>query len=105
MLKRTNDSLSVTTDRREEKLLKLEEAIADLVPYLAEETVSASLMINPLLLVWDGAHDLGPAVARPVETMLTALVHRSTVSTGEVLSLMDETRALAVQAFVLPVPA
>ena len=64
-----------------------------------DQIMSASRVIDPLLEIWGLATEVEPAVAVPVERLLTALVGRELTSLDELTGGMDEVRAaLAAQA-------
>ena len=48
------------------------------------EIISADQMTNPLLEFWSVARRAGPAAARPVEVLISALSHRHLVAADEV---------------------
>ncbi len=85
----------------EDRVERLDRTVAALDPYLREPAVSASTLVNPLLVVWDAAHDVVPDVATPVERLLTGLVHCTTVPATDVLEAVDDARARALQVLVL----
>lgn len=80
---------------------RLDLALASLIPFTRERSVPTSVVINPLLVVWDAAHDVGAEVSGPVESLLTAAVQRATLGADELLACTDEVRALALQETVL----
>lgn len=55
--------------------------------------ISASRVINPLLELWELAVKVDPAVARPVEDLLRALVGRELTTSQELAATMAEVRA------------
>jgi len=90
-----------SVDCDDETLARLDEAIATASMYLTEKWIPTTSVINPLLEVWEAASAIHPAVARPVEGFLTALIHRTTVTPTEINAVADEVRVLAIQASVL----
>lgn len=85
----------------EEGQERFEAALANVAGYLGDDFVPAGLIINPLLLAWDAAHDIDAAVAVPLEELLTGIIHRASVQRKEILEVLDEVRALAVSTAVL----
>ncbi len=79
----------------------LDDAIGALRPYMREEFIYSAALVNPLLVVWGAARAVEADVASPVEGLLTDLMHRTTVTTEEILAAMDEVRARALQELVL----
>lgn len=92
---------SPPSDPVDERVDRLDRAVAGLDPYLPEQSTGAAGLVNPLLVVWDAAQAVHPAVAGPVEDLLTALLHRLTVPTAEVRAVVEETRARALQVLIL----
>jgi hypothetical protein len=90
-----------TVDCDDHTVTCLDEAIATASTYLTENWIATTVLINPLLEVWEAANAVHPAVARPVEEFLTVLIHRTTVTPAEVNAMVDEVRVLALQASVL----
>jgi hypothetical protein len=90
-----------TFDCDDETMARLDEAIATASTYLSERWTPTTSLINPLLEVWEAAHAIHPAVARPVEGLLPTLIHRTTVTPAEITAMADEVRVLALQASVL----
>ncbi len=88
-------------DCDDQTLARLDEAIATTSMYLTEKWIATTSLINPMLEVWEAAHAIHPAVARPVEEFLTTLIHRTTVTPAEINAMADEVRVLALQASVL----
>ena len=82
-------------------MARLDEAIAELGPYLTETIIPTGQVINPLLDVWDAAHNIHPYASSPVEQLLTVLVARAWVPPAELSSTLDEVRSSALQASVL----
>lgn len=89
------------TEPVEDRVSELDGAIGALTPYLREEFIYAAALVNPLLLVWGAAEEVEPDVASPVESLLTDLLHRTTVGADEVFAAIEEVRARAVQVLVL----
>jgi hypothetical protein len=90
-----------TIDCDDQTLARLEEAIATASTYLTENWIATTSLINPMLGVWEAANAIHPAVARPVEKLLTMLIHRTTVTPADINAVVDEVRVLALQAAVL----
>ncbi len=84
-----------------ESVERLDRALASLGAFTTERAVPTSVVINPLLVVWDAAHEVGAEVSGPVEALLTAAVQRTTLGPDELVSCSDEVRALALQETVL----
>lgn len=82
----------------------LERALTALMEFTRDRSVPASVLVNPLLVVWDTAHGIGPDVSGPVEALLTVAVHRASIGSDEVIACVQEVRAFAVQEAVLSVP-
>ncbi len=80
-----------TAESRDE----LDRAIDRLVAETGQGVLSVSRVVNPLLQLWSVARDLDPAVAQPIENLLTALVGRSLTTSGEIAATMAEVRAAA----------
>lgn len=85
----------------DEALGILEASLRPVVPFIKERFVSASAVVNPLLSVWDAAHDLGPTVSEPVEELLTMAVQRSVITGQEIAACVEAVRALAAQEVIL----
>ena len=83
------------------RLVRLDEAIAVLAPYLRETVIPTGRIINPLLDVWDAAHSIAADVSSPVEQLLTTLVTRHLITPTELVSVLDKARIAALQATVL----
>lgn len=79
----------------------LERAVGTLMDFAADKQIPASVLVNPLLVLWDAAHEVDPAVSAPVEALLTVAVHRSTLGSDELIGCLQEVRALAIQEAVL----
>ncbi len=79
----------------------LERAVASVMEFAADKQIPASVVVNPLLVLWDAAHEVDPLVSVPVEALLTVAVHRSTLGSDEVIGCIQEVRALAIQEAVL----
>lgn len=79
----------------------LERTLLALEPFTREARVPASVMINPLLDVWDAAHQIGPDVTLPVEALLTLAVHRSMLLAEEIDAGAKATRQRAVETSLL----
>lgn len=84
-----------------ESVERLDRALTSLGAFTSDRAVPTSVVINPLLVVWDAAHEVGAEVSEPVESLLTAAVQRTTLGADELLSCSDEVRALALQQTVL----
>ena len=82
---------------------QLDRGLALLMEFTRDDSIPASILVNPLLVVWEAARDVGIEVSGPVEAMLTAAVRRSTLTADEVRSCVHEVRALALQETVLSV--
>lgn len=85
----------------EEGVQRLDQALATLGQFTRDRAVPTSAVINPLLVVWDAAHEVGEEVSSPVEALLTAAVQRTTIGSDELVSCVEEVRALALQETVL----
>lgn len=83
---------------------QLDRTVDLLMEFTRERYVAASVLVNPLLVVWDAAHAVGVDVAAPVEALLTVAVQRSTIAADEIRGCVQEARALAVQEAVLSEP-
>jgi hypothetical protein len=79
----------------------LDKALAAVKPYMREQIIPATQVINPLLDVWAAAQSIHPSVAGPVEGLLTKLACRSMATPSELLAALDEVRLAAVQVNVL----
>ena len=79
----------------------LDRALVVLLAYTAEKRVPASAVINPLLVAWDAAHEVGPGVAGPIEDLLTAAVHRAALEASEIVACVDEVRIHVLEMAVL----
>jgi hypothetical protein len=90
-----------TVDCDDRTMARLDEVIAMASAYVTEKWIPTTSLINPMLEVWEAANAIHPAVARPVEEFLTALIHRTTVAPDEIGAVVDETRLLALQASVI----
>lgn len=84
-----------------ESVERLDRALASLGAFTTDRAVPTSVVINPLLVVWDAAHEVGAEVSEPVEALLTAAVQRTTLGADELLSCSHKVRALALQEMVL----
>ncbi|HLI15374.1 MAG TPA: hypothetical protein VKV23_04890 [Acidimicrobiales bacterium] len=73
----------------------LDEAIDELLGRFADQAVSVSRVINPLLDIWSLARDVHPEVAAPVERLLVALNRRTLTSAKELAATLEEVRAAA----------
>ncbi len=93
------DEWSIDCD--DQTMARLDEAIVTASTYLTEKWIATTCLINPMLEVWEAANAVHAAVARPVEELLTVLIHRTTVTPAEVEAVVDEVRVLALQASVL----
>lgn len=85
----------------QEDVQRLDRALATLGQFTRDRAVPTSAVINPLLVVWDAAHEVGEEVSSPVETLLTAAVQRTTLGSDELVTCAEEVRALALQETVL----
>jgi hypothetical protein len=85
----------------EQTMARLDESIAVASTYLTEKWIATTSLINPMLEVWEAANAIHPAVARPVEELLTMLIHRTTVTPDEIRTVADEVRGLALQASII----
>jgi hypothetical protein len=90
-----------TVDCDEQTLARLDEAIATSSAYLTEKWIATTTLINPMLEVWEAANAIHPTIARPVEELLTVLIHRTTITPAEINAVAHEVRTLALQASVL----
>jgi hypothetical protein len=88
-------------DAADQTLARLDEAIGRASTYRTQRWIATTCLINPMLEVWEAAHAIHPAVSRPVEELLIVLVHRTTITPAEINRVVDEVRALALQASVL----
>ena len=93
--------MSITTVPSSAALERLDQAVAGLGPFLAESFIPTSAVTNPLLVVWEVAHEIDPCVSSPVEHLLTVLVARTWLTPSELTATMDEVRAAASQAILL----
>jgi hypothetical protein len=84
----------------DQTLARLDETINIVCTFLTENWIATAVLINPMLGLWEAANTIHPAVARPVEEILTMLIHRTTVAPAEVNAVLDELRVLALQASV-----
>ena len=82
-------------------LALLDEVVAKLVPYMTEAIIPTGQVVNPLLDVWEAAHAIDPIASSPIEHLLTSLLTRAWVTRAELLSVLDEVRASALQATLL----
>lgn len=81
-----------------EQVEAVEKSIAVVFGYLHDDPVPASLLVNPLLDVWEVVQKVDGAVGRPVEALLPTLLQRSLVRAEEIVPVLEETRALLLQA-------
>lgn len=80
---------------------RLDAASSVVHSYLHEPFSSCAVLVNPLLGLWDAAHEIDPAACSPVEELLTVLLQRSIISSAEVMAVIDDVRARAIQGSVL----
>lgn len=76
---------------------ELEKQVDEFLHKYDDTVISRSRVVNPLLGIWKLASDIDPAVAGPVEQLLTTLGHRQVVSGTELEATMDEVRKLLLE--------
>jgi hypothetical protein len=86
-----------TMDERTERL---EAAIESFLATYDQPAISASRPINALLEIWGLATEIDPAVAAPVESLLTALVGRELTTGAELATVMEDLRLTLVERSV-----
>ena len=74
----------------QDRVSRLQQALDELRASYTAPMLSARHMIDPLLDVWGLAAAVDHSAAVPVETLLTALVHRSVVTPTELSSIAQE---------------
>lgn len=75
--------------------------MAGLDSFLQETYIPTSAVTNPLLVLWDAAHDIDPVVSSPVEHLLTALVTRTWVTPAELSATVEQVRTAESEANLL----
>jgi hypothetical protein len=98
---RREETGETRTAPTEAALAHLDQALAALNPSLEEAVITAAVVINPLLDIWDAARSIDPYVSAPVEQLLTVLVERTTVTPAELTATLNGLRIAALQASVL----
>ncbi len=97
------DSSRVATQR---ELDKLDDVLVSFLAEHDETIIGTSRVMNPLLAVWEAAHDVSDVAAEPVERMLTVLVKRQHTSHDELARMVDAVReAVRSDVDARPVPA
>ncbi len=66
--------------------------------FMTDDHVPAGALINPLLDVWAAARAMDPAVARPVERLMTDLLRRHLATSDEVTAVIGEMNGLIVES-------
>lgn len=84
----------------DERTDRLETVIEAFLANFDQPAISASRPINALLEIWGLASDIDPAVAEPVERLLTALVGRELTTPEELASVMEDLRLALVERSV-----
>lgn len=94
-----NESPQAGTSPSEQSIRAAVSAVAGLRATLTSEVLPAGPVIDQVIDLWAATHEVGPDVARPAESLLTALVGRDRVRAAEVTSTCDliEAALMAVQ--------
>ncbi|MGO9341364.1 MAG: hypothetical protein ACLP6E_02415 [Acidimicrobiales bacterium] len=71
---------------------KLADALEIFLAVHSDSVIGTSRVMNPLLTLWEAAHDVSDAAAEPIERMLTVLVKRQHTSHDELARMVDEVR-------------
>lgn len=77
---------------RQHELDKLTAALETFLAVYSDSVIGRSRVMNPLLTLWEAAHDVSDAAAVPVERMLTVLVKRQHTSHDELERMVEEVR-------------
>jgi hypothetical protein len=77
----------------EESISAVVLSLAELRTALDDEVLPAGPLMNRVIDVWDLAHQVGPEVAKPAESLLTSLVGRDLVSARDVTNTCDQIEA------------
>jgi hypothetical protein len=77
----------------EQSITEVVSSLAGLRAMLNSQVLPAGRVMNRVIDVWAVAHQVGPEVARPAESLLTSLVGRDLVSAGEVIETCEQIEA------------
>ncbi len=69
---------------------RLSEASVAFLAAHKDQVIGTSRVLNPLLELWEVAHDVSDEAAGPIERMLTVLVKRQYTSYDELVRMIDE---------------
>jgi hypothetical protein len=81
---------------------QLKFAVESFLAAQSDGLISISRVVNQLLALWASAHEIGPAVAAPLEVLLAASTQRNLITKDELRKVLDEVLAAASQQQAVP---
>ena len=83
---------------------QLKFAVESFLAAQSDGLISISRVVNQLLALWASAHEMGTAVAAPLEVLLAASTQRNLITKDELRQVLDEVLAAASQPQAIPEP-
>jgi hypothetical protein len=80
---------------------QLKFAVESFLAAQSDGLISISRVVNQLLALWASAHEMGAAVAAPLEVLLAASTQRNLITKDELRQVLDEVLAAASQPQVV----
>jgi len=74
---------------------QLKFAVESFLAAQSDGLISISRVVNQLLALWASAHEMGAAVAAPLEVLLAASTQRNLITKDELRQVLDEVLAAA----------
>ena len=81
---------------------QLKFAVESFLAAQSDGLISISRVVNQLLALWASAHEMGAAVAAPLEVLLAASTQRNLITKDELRQVLDEVLAAASQQQAVP---
>jgi hypothetical protein len=83
---------------------QLKFAVESFLAAQSDGLISVSRVVNQLLALWATAHEMGPEVALPLETLLAASTQRNLITKEELRQVLTQVLEAAAKAEVVPQP-
>ena len=83
---------------------QLKFAVESFLAAQSDGLISISRVVNQLLALWASAHEMGSAVAAPLEVLLAASTQRNLITKDELRQVLEEVLAAASQPQAIPEP-
>jgi hypothetical protein len=84
---------------------QLKFAVESFLAAQSDGLISISRVVNQLLALWATAHEMGPEVALPLETLLAASTQRNLITKDELRQVLAQVLDAASKTEVVPQPA